>query len=62
MKKSIERTKIDATQKIIIEPSKDNIEQELREMTREALLQRLNFEETDPKVIKLIKQIIKEKK
>lgn len=61
MSKKIEKTDIDPTLKIIIPNQKDDIENELRELTKEALLQRLNFEETDPKVIKLIKKIIKEK-
>jgi len=60
--KNIKKTKIDATQAIVVPQENDNIEQQLREMTKEALIRRLNFEETDPKIIKLIKKIIKEKK
>jgi len=59
--KKLNRTEIDATEVITIPQEEDNIEQQLREMTVEALIRRLNFEETDPKVVKLIKKIIKEK-
>jgi len=60
--KNIKKTKVDATQAIVVPQEEGNIEQQLREMTKEALIRRLNFEETDPKIIKLIKKIIKEKK
>jgi len=60
--KNIKKTKVDTTQAIVVPQEEGNIEQQLREMTKEALIRRLNFEETDPKIIKLIKKIIKEKK
>ena len=52
--------KVTATEKIIIDES-DSLETELREMTKEELLHRLNYEESDPKTIKLIKKILKDK-
>lgn len=60
--RDIERTKVEPTEKIIIEQTDEQIlEQELRQLTKDELLRRLNFEETDPKVIKLIKEILKSK-
>jgi len=61
MSKELKRTEINPTEKIIVPEEKDTLEQELRSMTKEQLIDRLNYEETDPKVIKLIKKIIKEK-
>jgi len=55
-----EKIKVDATEMIIIED--DMAEDELRELSREELLHRLNFDETNPETIKLIKKILKEKK
>jgi len=55
-----EKIKVDLTEKIIIQD--DMAEQELREMSREELLHRLNFDETNPETIKLIKKILKDKK
>ena len=52
--------KVDPTEKIIIDDD-SSIESELRELTKDELLHRLNYEETNPKVIKLIKQILKTK-
>lgn len=56
----IEKVKVQPTEKIEIEQN-DNLEQELRELTKEELLHRLNFEETNPETIKLIKKILKTK-
>ena len=58
-----ERIKVDKTQNIVFETNKDleDIEKELRSLTKKELIYRLNFEESDPKIIKLIKEIIKEK-
>lgn len=62
MSKEMSRIKVDPTQVIDVEEdSEAAIEAELREMDKQALLQRLNFEESDPKIIKLIKKILKEK-
>lgn len=62
----IERIKLTPTTQITTEDLKvediAKIEQELRQMTIDELLYRLNYEENDPKVMKLIKKIIKEKK
>ena len=57
---AIEKIKVQPTEKIEIQDN-DDLEQELREMTKEELLHRLNFEETDPEVIKLIKKILRTK-
>lgn len=57
---AIEKIKVQPTEKIEIQDI-DDLEQELREMTKEELLHRLNFEETNPEVIKLIKKILKTK-
>jgi len=59
--KKLNKTVVDPTVVITVPHEADDIEQQLREMTIEALIKRLNFEETDPKVCKLIKKIIKEK-
>lgn len=56
----IEKVKVQPTEKIVVEQN-DDLEQRLREMTKDELLHRLNFEETDPEVIKLIKKILKTK-
>ncbi|MBQ6970716.1 hypothetical protein IJQ19_04030 [bacterium] len=62
----IERIKLTPTSQISIEDLKvediAKIEQELRQMTIDELLYRLNYEENDTKIMKLIKKIIKEKK
>ena len=62
----IERIKLTPTSQITNDDLKvediAKIEQELRQMTKEELLYRLNYEENDHKIIKLIKKIIKEKK
>lgn len=62
----IERIKLTPTSQISTEDLKvediTKIEQELRQMTIDELLYRLNYEENDPKIMKLIKKIIKEKK
>ena len=60
--KKFERTKVDPTEKIVIEQTDEaTLEQELRQQTKDELLRRLNFEETDPDVIKLIKKVLKTK-
>jgi len=56
-----EKIKVDPTEMIIIDDD-SSIEQELREMSRDELLHRLNFEESNPDTIKLIKKILKDKK
>lgn len=62
----IERIKLTPTSQISTEDLKvediAKIEQELRQMTIDELLYRLNYEENDAKIMKLIKKIIKEKK
>lgn len=57
---SQEKIKVDPTEKIIIEDN-DSVEQQLRELSKEELLHRLNFEESNPDTIKLIKKILKTK-
>lgn len=56
----IEKIKVQPTEKIDVK-SYDNIEQELRQLTKEELLHRLTYDETDPDVIKMIKKILKTK-
>ncbi|MCQ2957252.1 MAG: hypothetical protein MJ233_05565 [Mycoplasmoidaceae bacterium] len=56
----IEKVKVQPTEKIEVSQN-DDLEQELRELTKEELLHRMNYEETDPEVIKLIKKILKTK-
>ncbi|MCQ3908611.1 MAG: hypothetical protein MJ200_03590 [Mycoplasmoidaceae bacterium] len=56
----IEKIKVQPTEKIEVEQD-DNYEQTLRELTKEELLHKLNYEETDPEKIKLIKKILKTK-
>ncbi len=56
----IEKIKVQPTEKIDVK-SYDNIEQELRQLTKDELLHRLTYDETDPDVIKLIKKILKTK-
>ncbi|MCQ3915076.1 MAG: hypothetical protein MJ201_05010 [Mycoplasmoidaceae bacterium] len=56
----IEKVKVQPTEKIEVERN-ENIEDELRELTKDELLHRLNYEETDPEIIKLIKKILKTK-
>ncbi|XQP55988.1 MAG: hypothetical protein ACOQNY_01150 [Mycoplasmoidaceae bacterium] len=56
----IEKVKVEPTEKIDIDQD-DDLEQTLREMTREELLHRLNYEETNPDTIALIKKILKTK-
>lgn len=57
---SIEKIKVQPTEKIEVVQD-NNLEQELRQMTKEELLHRLNYVETDPDNIKLIKKILKTK-
>lgn len=56
----IEKIKVELTEKINVDQD-ENLEQELRELTKEELIHRLNYEETDPEVIALIKKILKTK-
>lgn len=56
----IEKIKVQPTEKIEVEED-DNYEQTLRELTKEELLHKLNYEETDPEKIKLIKKVLKTK-
>lgn len=58
---AIEKIKVQPTEKIDVHQDNDNLEDELRELTKDELLHRLNYEETDPEVIKLIKKILKTK-
>ncbi|MBQ0045501.1 MAG: hypothetical protein KBS35_01265 [Mycoplasma sp.] len=58
---AIEKIKVQPTEKIDVYQNDDNLEDELRELTKEELLHRLNYEETDPEVIQLIKKILKTK-
>lgn len=58
---AIEKVKVQPTEKIELEEESSDLEQTLREMTKEELLHRLKFEETNPDTIKLIKKILKTK-
>lgn len=62
----LERLKLAKTEQVSTAGLQDDdlaqLEQELRQMTKEELLFRLHNVEEDHKVIKLIKKIIKEKK
>lgn len=61
-KKQFERTKVDPTEKIIVEQNDEILlEQQLRQLTKEELLRKLNFEETNPDVIRIIKKVLKTK-
>lgn len=57
---AIEKLKVQPTERIDIDTTND-IEDELRQLSKEELLYRLNYVETDPTIIKLIKKIIKTK-
>lgn len=57
---AIEKIKVQPTEKIEVSHN-NNLESELRQLTKEELLHRMNYEETDPEVIKLIKKILKTK-
>lgn len=57
---AIEKIKVQPTEKIIIEDN-DAFEDELREMTKEELLHKLTYEETDPERIKIIKKVLRTK-
>ncbi len=57
---NIEKVKVQPTEEIEVEQDND-LEQELRELTKEELLHRMTYEETNPEVIKLIKKILKTK-
>lgn len=57
---NIEKVKVQPTEEIKVEQNND-LEQELRELTKEELLHRMTYDETDPEVIKLIKKILKTK-
>ena len=64
-KQDVERIKLEPTSQILSNTpttNLDQLEQEFRQMSKEELLYRLNYEENDHNVIKLIKKIIKEKK
>ena len=56
----IEKVKVQPTEKIEVEQN-DDFEQELRELSREELLHKLNYEETDPERIAIIKKVLKTK-
>lgn len=60
MSKEIEKVKVDPTEKIEVDEI-DDYEQELRELTREELLHKLNYEETNPEKIAIIKKILRTK-
>ncbi len=61
-KKEFERTKVDPTENIVIQQNDDvELEQEFRQMTKDELLHKLNFEETDPHVIEIIKRVLRTK-
>ena len=51
--------KVEDTQVIVI--NDNDIEADLRELTKDELLHKLNYEVTDPDTIKLIKKILKDK-
>lgn len=57
---AIEKIKVQPTEKIEVSQD-DNLEQELRELTKEELLYRLNYLAEDPQEIALIKKILKTK-
>jgi len=52
--------KVTPTEVIIIDDITET-EEELRQLSKEELLHRLNFEETNPETIKLIKKVLKDK-
>ncbi len=56
-----EKIKVDPTEKIIINDN-ESIEQQYVHMSREELYHLLNYVETDPERIKIIKRILKTKK
>ena len=57
---SIEKIKVQPTEKIEIKQN-DNFEDEMRELSREELLHRLSYDETDPERIRIIKKVLKSK-
>lgn len=61
-KKQFERTKVEPTEKIIVEQNDEVLlEQQYRQLSKEELLRKLNFEETDPTRIAIIKKVLKTK-
>lgn len=56
----IEKVKVQPTEKIEVEQN-DDFEQELRELSRDELLHKLNYEETDPERIAIIKKVLRTK-
>lgn len=57
---SIEKIKVQPTEKIVVEQN-DNFEDEMRQLTKEELLHKLSYEETDPERIRIIKKVLKTK-
>ena len=57
---AIEKIKVQPTEEIIIDQD-DNLEDTLRQLTKEELYHRLKYDATDPQEIKLIKKILKTK-
>lgn len=60
MSNEIEKIKCQPTEEIVVNEDYD-LEAELRELTKDELLHRLNYEASDPEEIKLIKKILKTK-
>lgn len=56
----IEKIKVQPTEEIVIDKN-DHFEDDMRELTREELLHKLNYEETDPERIRIIKKVLKTK-
>lgn len=59
MANEVEKIKAQPTEKIVVDQV--NSEQEYRQMTKEELLHLLNYVETNPENIKLIKKVLKTK-
>lgn len=57
---AIEKIKVQPTEKIVVEQN-DNFEDEMRQLTKEELLHKLSYEETDPERIRIIKKVLKTK-
>lgn len=56
-----EKILVTDTEKIILDDDSDSFESEMRELSREELLYKLNYEESDPEKIKIIKKVLKDK-
>ncbi|MCQ2748103.1 MAG: hypothetical protein MJ223_02485 [Mycoplasmoidaceae bacterium] len=57
---AIEKLKAEATEKITVN-NNETYEDEIRGYTKEELLHMLNYDETDPERIRIIKKVLKTK-